>query len=114
MPDLASWLITRPEVTCVQFAGDDLLTMLAPALRAYLGPLLQLAQLESIRVDTTALGYWPHRFLHDPDADDTLRLFGQVTASGKTLALTARFAPLGSLNRAWPVTPSAGSAAPAR
>ena len=53
MRETAGWLITRPEVTCVQFAGDGLLTMPAPALRAYLGPLLQL---ESIRVDTTALG----------------------------------------------------------
>jgi L-lysine 2,3-aminomutase len=90
--ELADWLITRCEVTCVQFAGDDLLAMAAPAPRAYLGPLLQLEQLKSIQAGTPVLGYWPRRFLADPDADDTLRLFGQVTASGKARALMARFA----------------------
>jgi hypothetical protein len=36
-------------------------------------------------------GCWPRRFLTDPDADAALRLFGQ-DASGKALALMARFA----------------------
>ena len=88
---LAGCLITRPEVTCVHFAGDDLLTMAEPGLRAYLEPLLHLDQLDSIRIDTPVLAYWPRRFLTDPDANDTLRLFSQVTASGTTLALMARF-----------------------
>lgn len=50
--EVADWLITRPEVTCVQFAGDGLLAMAAPAPRACLGPLLQLEQLGSIQVGT--------------------------------------------------------------
>jgi L-lysine 2,3-aminomutase len=88
---LARCLISHPEVRSVQFAGDDLLTLAQQELRSYLEPLLHLDQLESIEIDTSALAYWPHRFLTDPDADDTLRLFSQVTASGKALALMARF-----------------------
>jgi L-lysine 2,3-aminomutase len=88
---LAHYLTANPQVTCVHFGGHDLLTMAAPALRAYIGPLLQAAHLEAIRVDTSVLAHWPRRFLTDPDAGDTLRLLGQVAASGKTLALTARF-----------------------
>jgi hypothetical protein len=114
MQRLADQLITRPEVTCVHFAGDDLLTMAKPGLRAYLEPLLHLDQLDSIRIDTSALAYWPRRFLTDPDADDTLRLLSQVTAAGKTLALMARFCHPRNWNHAWPVTLYAGSTAPAQ
>ncbi len=59
MAELASWLTDRPQVTSVQFAGDDPLAMPAPALSAYLGPLLRAEQIESIQIGTTALAYWP-------------------------------------------------------
>jgi L-lysine 2,3-aminomutase len=88
---LARYLTANPEVTCVHFAGHDLLTMTAPALRAYIRPLLRAGHLEAIRIDTSVLAHWPRRFLTDPDAGDTLRLLSQAAASGKTLALTARF-----------------------
>ena len=62
-------------------------------LRRYIEPLLDpgLEHIESIRIGTKSLAYWPQRFLTDPDADDTLRLFEQVGAAGKTLALMAHF-----------------------
>lgn len=88
---LTGYLTAHPEVTCVHLAGQDPLAMAAPALRAYIEPFLQVAHLEAIRIDTSALAYWPHRFRTDPGADDTLRLFSQAAASGKALALVARF-----------------------
>lgn len=60
-------------------------------LRRYVEPLLEIEQLESIRIGTKSLAYWPQRFTTDPDADDTLRLFEQVKAAGKNLAFMAHF-----------------------
>jgi L-lysine 2,3-aminomutase len=54
-------------------------------------PLLGLDQLESIRIGTKALSYWPQRFVSDPDADDAMRLFEDVVSAGKNLALMAHF-----------------------
>lgn len=88
---LVDYLIAHPEVTGVQLTRTDPLTMDAPTLRRFIEPLLALGQLESIQIDTSTLACWPYRFLTDPDADDALRLFEQVTASGKTLALMASF-----------------------
>ncbi len=47
--------------------------------------------IESIRIGSKALAYWPQRFVTDPDADDTLRLFEQVVTSGRALAFMAHF-----------------------
>jgi L-lysine 2,3-aminomutase len=46
---------------------------------------------ESIRIGSKSLAYWPQRFVTDPDADDTLRLFQRVTDAGKNLAIMAHF-----------------------
>jgi L-lysine 2,3-aminomutase len=77
----------------VVITGADRMIMGAAAVCRYLQPLLDpaLEQIESVRIETRSLGCWPQRFVSDPDADDTLRLFEQVTAAGKTLAVMARF-----------------------
>jgi L-lysine 2,3-aminomutase len=65
----------------------------APVLRRYIEPLLDpaLAHIESVRIGSKALAYWPQRFVTDPDADDTLRLFEEVQQAGRTLAFMAHF-----------------------
>ena len=88
---LADYLIAHPGVTGVQLAGSDPLAMGAPALRRLVEPSLALEQLEFIQIDSSALACWPYRLLTDPDADDTLRLFEQIAASGKALTLMASF-----------------------
>jgi L-lysine 2,3-aminomutase len=92
-PGLTAYLAAHPEVTSVQLTGGDPLIMGAAALRRYIEPLLAAGQLASIQIRTSALACWPHRFLTGPDADadDTLRLFEQVCAAGKTLTLLAGF-----------------------
>jgi KamA family protein len=85
------YLLDHPEVTSVLLTGGDPMIMGEPVLRRYVEPLLELDQLESIRVGTKALAYWPQRWVTDPDADDTLRLFEQVVESGKNLAFMAHF-----------------------
>jgi L-lysine 2,3-aminomutase len=88
---LRDYLLAHPEVTSVLFTGGDAMIMGEPVLRRYVEPLLELDQLESIRIGTKSLAYWPQKFVTDPDADDMLRLFEQVVESGKNLAFMAHF-----------------------
>ena len=90
---LVSYLLGHPEVTGVLVTGGDPMIMGAPVLRRYIEPLLdpRLDSLESIRIGSKSLGYWPQRFVTDPDADETLRLFEDVVASGRCLAFMAHF-----------------------
>ncbi|MEU7991186.1 lysine 2,3-aminomutase [Streptosporangium canum] len=89
--NLVGYLKKHPRVTSVLFTGGDPMIMSASVLRRYLEPLLELEQLESIRIGTKSLAYWPQRFVSDPDADDTLRLFASVVDAGKNLAFMAHF-----------------------
>jgi L-lysine 2,3-aminomutase len=92
---LVAYLREHPEVTSVLLTGGDPMIMGEPVLRRYIEPLIDpangLDHVESVRIGTKSLAYWPNRFVTDPDADATLRLFGAVVASGRTLALMAHF-----------------------
>lgn len=91
--DLVRYLRLHPEVTDVLFTGGDPAVMTANALRQYIQPLLtpELDHLQTIRIGTKAVAYWPQRFVSDPDADDLLRLFAEVIASGRHLAIMAHY-----------------------
>jgi KamA family protein len=88
-----AYLAAHREVTGVLITGGDPMIMGAEVLRRYLEPLLQpgMEHLESIRIGSKSLAYWPKRFVTDPDADETLRLFEKVVASGRNLAFMAHF-----------------------
>ncbi|HSI92146.1 MAG TPA: hypothetical protein VK925_01530 [Jiangellaceae bacterium] len=88
---LIAYLHQHPEVTSVLLTGGDPMIMGEGVLNRYIEPLLEIDQLESIRIGTKALAYWPQRWVTDPDADDTLRLFERVVAAGKNLAFMAHF-----------------------
>ncbi len=89
VPRLAGYLAAHPEVSVVEFTGADPLTMDTPTLRRFVEPLLTAGHLVSVRFCTAALARWPYRFTAGPDADELLRLFEQVCAGGKSLALIA-------------------------
>src|SRR5580704_17373769 len=93
MTRVTSYLQAHPEATSVLITGGDPMIMGAAVLRRYIEPLLQpgMEHIESIRIGTKSLAYWPQRFVSDPDAEDTLRLFEEVAATGKTLAVMAHF-----------------------
>ncbi|SDH44598.1 KamA family protein [Sinosporangium album] len=88
---LVAYLQAHPEVTSVLLTGGDPMIMRGTVLKRYIEPLLELKQLESIRIGTKSLAYWPQRFVTDPDADETLELFSRVTKAGKNLAFMAHF-----------------------
>ncbi|MCY1056646.1 lysine 2,3-aminomutase [Nannocystis sp. SCPEA4] len=90
---LVDYLSRHPEVSDVLFTGGDPLVMRTSVLRRYVEPLLRadLPNLAHIRFGTKALAYWPARFLTDPDADDLLRLFSEIQAAGKHVAVMAHY-----------------------
>ena len=88
---LVRYLGAHPEVTDVLVTGGDPMIMSTMRLRGHIEPLLELPGIETIRIGTKSLAYWPARFTTDPDAEDLLRLMEKVVASGRTLAVMAHF-----------------------
>jgi len=88
---LIAYLADHPEIEDVLVTGGDPMMMASDVLRAHLEPLLSVQTVRTIRIGTKAIAYWPHRFVTDRDADDVLRMFEQVIASGRTLAIMAHF-----------------------
>lgn len=90
---LARYLREHHEVSDVLLTGGDPLIMGAKVLRRHVEPLLGpgLEHVTTIRIGTKALSYWPYRFTSDRDADDLLRLFEKICASGRQVALMAHF-----------------------
>jgi KamA family protein len=87
------YLRRQPQVTDVLFTGGDPMVMSAQMLARHIEPLLapEFAHIQTIRIGTKSLTYWPYRFLSDEDTDDVLRLFERVVAAGKHLAIMAHF-----------------------
>ena len=90
---LVKYLKIHPEVTDVLFTGGDPMIMKTKILETYILPLLssELPNIQTIRIGTKALSYWPYRFLTDSDADELLMLFEKIIQSGKNLAIMAHF-----------------------
>ncbi|MCZ6603311.1 MAG: lysine 2,3-aminomutase, partial [Planctomycetota bacterium] len=90
---LALYVAEHPGVQSILFTGGDPLIMKTKILRRYIEPLLApgMEHVTSIRIGTKAPAYWPYRFLTDDDADDLLRLFEDVRAAGKHLAVMAHY-----------------------
>lgn len=87
------YLRSHREVSDVLFTGGDPMIMTTDVLRQYVQPLLGpgFEHLRNFRFGTKALSYWPYRFTTDPDADDLLRLFEQIVATGRHVAVMAHF-----------------------
>ena len=90
---LQDYLREHHEVTDVLVTGGDPMVMKTKALRAYLEPLLspEFDHVSSIRIGTKSVAYWPHRYVSDADADDLMRLFEEIVASGKHLAIMGHY-----------------------
>lgn len=88
---IAAYLRTQPAVTDVLFTGGDPMVMKARVLRRYIEPLLSIPTVRTIRIGTKSVAWWPQRFVTDADADDVLRLFEDVVASGRHLALMGHY-----------------------
>ena len=90
---MIKYLKAHPEITDVLFTGGDPMIMSTSRLERYIIPLLEadLPHLQTIRIGTKALGYWPYRFTTDRDANGLLELFRKVKDAGKHIAFMAHF-----------------------
>ncbi|MBL7075779.1 lysine 2,3-aminomutase [candidate division KSB1 bacterium] len=90
---LIQYIRKHPEISDILFTGGDPLIMKTKTLATYIKALLEadLPCLQTIRIGTKALAFWPYKFSTDPDADELLALFTRVTQAGKHLAIMSHF-----------------------
>jgi len=90
---LIRYLQQHTEVTDLLFTGGDPMIMKNKIFAGYIDAILEadIPNLQTIRIGTKALGYWPNKFITDEDADDTLRTFEKIVKNGKNLAIMAHF-----------------------
>ncbi|MGB4845085.1 MAG: hypothetical protein WBP16_11525 [Ferruginibacter sp.] len=90
---LIKYLQQHTEVTDLLFTGGDPMIMKNKIFASYIDAILEadIPNLQTIRIGTKALGYWPYKFTTDDDADETLRTFEKIVQSGKNLAIMAHF-----------------------
>ena len=90
---LHSYLEHHPEVTDLLITGGDPMVMKTKHLAAYLEPLLEsrFDHVQTIRIGTKALTFWPQRFVSDADANDLIRILSRLVKAGKHLAIMAHY-----------------------
>ena len=91
---LHRYLAAHPDVSDLLMTGGDPMIMKTRVMEGYLRPFIDdpaLEHVQNIRIGTKALTFWPHRFVHDEDADDMLRLLEDVVRSGRHVAIMAHF-----------------------
>ncbi|WP_119395643.1 KamA family radical SAM protein [Salinibius halmophilus] len=88
------YLREHTEVTDVLFTGGDPMVMKTKNLRAYLEAFMtdeSLSHVQTIRIGSKALTFWPYRFVTDPDAEDLLELLRELSLAGKHVAFMAHY-----------------------
>lgn len=87
------YLRVHHEITDVLFTGGDPMVMSVRNLEKYLLPLLEpeFEHIQTIRIGTKSVAYWPYRYVSDKDSDDVLRLFERIVRAGKHLAIMAHY-----------------------
>jgi KamA family protein len=90
---LHDYLRRHPHVSDLLLTGGDPMVMKARHLRDYIEPLLapEFDHIQTVRIGTKALTFWPHRFLGADDADELIALLERVVAAGKHVALMAHY-----------------------
>lgn len=90
---LHSYLETHTEVTDLLFTGGDPMVMKTKHLVKYLEPLLEsrFDHIQTIRIGTKALTFWPHRFVTDEDADELIDIFSRLIKAGKHVAIMGHY-----------------------
>ncbi|MDX1596411.1 MAG: lysine 2,3-aminomutase [Nitrosopumilaceae archaeon] len=97
---LIQYVKEHPEITDILFTGGDPMIMKAKMFANYVDALLSadIPNLNTIRIGTKALSYWPYKFLTDGDAQEMLDVFKRITKKGIHLAIMAHFNHLTELS----------------
>lgn len=90
---LVRYLQEHTHVTDLLFTGGDPMIMKNKIFTTYIDALLEadIPNLQTIRIGTKSLSYWPYKFTTDDDAEDMLRTFEKIVNRGKNLAIMAHF-----------------------
>jgi KamA family protein len=90
---LLKYLRTNPAVTDVLITGGDPLVMTTRAITHILRAIVNAGPetVQTIRIASKSLAYWPYRFLTDHDADQLLAGFAETIQSGRQLSLMTHF-----------------------
>lgn len=91
---LMGYLEEHQEVTDVLFTGGDPMIMSFKVFQQYIEPFLDpnnKTNIQTIRIGTKVLGFWPYKFISDKDAQDFLDLFKRIVESGINLSFMAHF-----------------------
>ncbi|UBB90391.1 lysine 2,3-aminomutase [Candidatus Kaistella beijingensis] len=90
---LIKYLQEHNEVTDLLFTGGDPMIMKNKIFSTYIDAILEadIPNLQTIRIGTKALAYWPYKFLTDDDANFTLHTFRQIVKKGINLTIMAHF-----------------------
>ncbi|SFP52745.1 L-lysine 2,3-aminomutase [Nitrosomonas cryotolerans] len=90
---LYRYLSRHESISDLLITGGDPMVMKTDHLANYLEPLLtpELAHIQTIRIGTKSLSFWPQRFVHDADAGELLTLLKRMVQSGKHVAIMAHY-----------------------
>lgn len=97
---LVKYLEEHREVTDILFTGGDPMIMNFKVFKQYIEPFLNpnnKTNIQTIRIGTKALGFWPYKFVTDRDAQEFLDLFKQIVDAGINLSFMAHFNHLNEL-----------------
>ena len=90
---LHRYLAQDKNITDLLITGGDPMVMKTRHVVNYLEPLLkpELEHMQTVRIGTKALTFWPQRFVTDDDAEELLDLFKRLVDGGKHIAIMAHF-----------------------
>ena len=90
---LHDYLAEHKEVTDLLVTGGDPMVMRTKKLREYLDALTEprFDHIQTIRIGSKSLTFWPYRYISDPDADELLALLEKLVKAGKHVSFMAHF-----------------------
>ncbi|MBU0499749.1 MAG: lysine 2,3-aminomutase [Gammaproteobacteria bacterium] len=90
---LHKYLKGHEEVTDLLVTGGDPMVMKTKYLARYLEPLLkpEFEHIQTIRIGTKALSFWPQRFVTDEDSQELMALMRRLVSGGKHVAIMAHY-----------------------
>lgn len=90
---LHSYLSKHKNISDLLITGGDPMVMKTDHMVSYLEPLLkpELDHVQTIRIGTKSLSFWPQRYVNDVDSDQLLALLERMVRAGKHIAIMAHF-----------------------
>ncbi len=90
---LVEYVRANPQITDILFTGGDPMVMNAHRFQEYINPILdaKIPHLQTIRIGSKSLSYWPYRYISDKDSDELLKTFEKIVKSGYHLSFMAHF-----------------------